>query len=144
MPVKFDKMGIAFQYPDNWTLDEKDALAGEDSVTVYSPGGAFWSVAVRPRTASPEQLAQEAVDALRQEYSQLDAERVKDRVAGCDMVGYDLSFYFLDLIVTAEVRAWRTRLATYTIFCQAEDREFDQLRPVFDAMATSLISETAG
>jgi len=57
MPAKFDKMGISFQYPENWTLDEEDALQGRDSVTVYTPGGGFWSVAVHPSTTDPDQLA---------------------------------------------------------------------------------------
>ena len=34
MPEKYEKLGISFQYPDNWTLDEEDALAGRNSVTV--------------------------------------------------------------------------------------------------------------
>ena len=61
-------------------------------------------------------------------------------VAGHGLVGYDLNFFFLDLTNTACVRSLRTDQATYTIFCQAEDREFVQIRPVFLAMTTSLLS----
>ena len=28
MPAHFDRLGISFQYPDNWTLDDSDALFG--------------------------------------------------------------------------------------------------------------------
>ena len=57
MPAHFDSLGISFQYPDNWTLDDSDALLGRKSVTVYSPGGAFWSVAIHSGTADPAKLA---------------------------------------------------------------------------------------
>ena len=39
MAAIFDKLGIRFQYPENWTLDESEALAGDQAVTVFSPGG---------------------------------------------------------------------------------------------------------
>jgi len=140
MPVNFAKLGISFQYPDNWTLDEEDALAGRKSVTVYSPGGAFWSVAIHPRWADPAQLAQSAVDAMRQEYEHLDAEESREVIAGHRTVGYDLNFFALDLTNTAQVRCLRTDRATYTIFCQAEDREFAEIERVFQAMTASLLS----
>ena len=140
MPARFDKLGISFQYPDNWTLDEEDALAGRQSVTVYSPGGAFWSVAVHPRSADPTRLAEAAVDAMRQEYEQLEAEEAREALTGREMIGYDLSFYYLDLTNTARIRCLRTEQTTFTIFCQAEDREFDQIQMVFQAMTTSLLN----
>ena len=67
MPAHFDSLGISFQYPDNWTLDDSDALLGRKSVTVYSPGGAFWSVAIHSEAAEPAEpakLAAAIVDAL--------------------------------------------------------------------------------
>jgi regulator of RNase E activity RraB len=140
MPAKFEKLGISFQYPDNWTLDEEDALAGRNSVTVYSPGGAFWSVAVHPRSADPAQLAKAAVDAMKQEYEELEVEETCEAVAGREIIGYDLNFYCLDFINTARIRCLRTDQTTYAIFCQAEDREFDRVQLVFQAMTASLLS----
>ena len=139
MPAEFNKLGISFQYPENWTLDEDDALTGRESVTLYSPGGAFWSISVHPGTADPLALARAAVDAMKSEYEQLEAHEARETLAGCDLVGYDLNFYCLDLISTASVRCIRTPRATYAVFYQAEDREFDQVRPVFLAMTTSFL-----
>jgi len=144
MPAKFDKMGISFQYPENWTLDEEDALQGRDSVTVYTPGGGFWSVAVHPSTTDPDQLAQAAVDAMRQEYDSLEVEGAHEAVEGYELKGYDLNFYCLDLINTARVRCVRAGGGVYSVFCQAEDREFDQLALVFQAMTTSLLGGLCG
>ena len=53
MPQTFSKFGISFLYPDNWTLDEQGTDGEADSATVYSPGGAFWSVSVHPPSADP-------------------------------------------------------------------------------------------
>ena len=103
----WDGLGISFQYPDNWTLDDSDALLGRQSVTVYSPGGAFWSVAIQPAGRSGHagrggcrhheagiRRAAEAVPA-------------EETVAGHELTGYDLAFYCLDLTNTALVRSLR-------------------------------------
>ena len=144
MPARFERLGISFQYPDNWTLDEEDALAGGQSVTVYSPGGAFWSVTVHPPSADSGKLAEAAVEAMKQEYEELEAQAARQSLAGREMTGYDLNFYYLDLTNTAQIRCLRTDQAVYSIFCQAEDREFDQIQLVFEAMTTSLLSELKG
>lgn len=141
MPVtqKFDRMDISFQYPDNWTLDDGDALAGHDSVTVYAPGGAFWSVAVHPADANPLALAKSVVSAMKQEYAGVEIEELREKLLDVDVVGFDLTFYYLDFVNAAQVRSLRARNRTYTIFCQGEDREFAQLTEVFRAMTASLL-----
>jgi hypothetical protein len=138
MPAIYQKMGITFQYPENWELDERDALQGEPAVTVYSPGGAFWSVLIQPPSVDPQQAASTALAALRNEY-ELDAEEASESIAQRDLLGYDANFYYVDLTNTAYIRALRTPSATYLILCQAEDRELREVDPVFRAITTSLI-----
>jgi hypothetical protein len=140
MPAVFAKLGIRFLYPDNWELDEKEALAGNPSVTVYSPGGAFWSIDVHPADVNRQELTEAALAAMRQEYDELDAEAVREEAAGRELVGYDLNFYCLDLTNSALIRAVRAGPATYLILCQAEDREFAQLEPVFRAITASVLA----
>ncbi len=139
MPLEFDKLGICFQYPDNWSLTEEDALAGCQSVTVYSPGGGFWSVAIHPPATDPGELASAALEAMEEEYEGLESEEVRETVVGREMVGHDLNFHCLDLTNTACVRSVSTGRATLTIFCQAEDREMERIQPVFQAMTISLM-----
>jgi hypothetical protein len=139
MPARFDKLGIAFLYPENWTLDDSDALLGRKSVTVYSPGGGFWTVAIHSGAADPTKLATAVLDAMKKEYPGLEIDETFEQIAGHDLIGYDLAFYYLDLINTALIRSLRVGQTSYTIFCQAEDREFDQLRMIFQAMTTSLV-----
>jgi hypothetical protein len=140
MPAHFDSLGISFQYPENWTLDDSDALLGRKSVTVYSPGGAFWSVAIEPGKAKPAEMAAAVVDTLKQEYEGLESQEAEEIVAGFDLIGYDLAFYCLDLTNTAHVRSFRSVHTTYTIYCQAEDREYELVRRVFQAMTLTLLS----
>jgi hypothetical protein len=89
---------------------------------------------------APKDLAEAALQAMRQEYSELDAERVREKSAGRELIGYDLNFYCLDLTNTALVRAVRTADATYLILCQAEDREFAEVEAVFRAITASLLA----
>jgi hypothetical protein len=144
MPAHFDSLGISFQYPENWTLDDSDAILGRKSVTVYSPGGAFWSVAIHSGTAKPSKLAAAVVEAMKQEYQGLEAQETEENIAGHDLVGYDLAFYCLDLTNTAQVRSFQFAHATYTIHCQAEDGEYRQVSRVFQAMTFSLLGGLKG
>jgi hypothetical protein len=140
MPAVFDKLGIRFLYPDNWTLDEADALGGNQAITVYSPGGAFWSITLFPETADPAELAATALRTLQAEYPDSEAEPVSDEIAGQTIRGYDVNFFYLDFTNTAVIRAFRTQSATGLLLCQAEDREYESLAAVFRAITTSLLS----
>jgi hypothetical protein len=141
MPAVYDKLGVRFLYPDNWTLDEEEALRGNSSVTVHSPGGAFWSLVVHPDGVDPDELAATALRALKAEYPDAEAEPASEQINGRSIRGYDLNFFWLDLTNTALIRAFRTAGASCLVLCQAEDREFEQLAPVFRAITTSLLGE---
>lgn len=139
MTAVYDKLGIRFQYPENWSLDESDAMAGDKSVTVYSPDGAFWTVIIRPHSLSPESLAEGALAAMRENYDELDAEAVEETIEGHDLVGYDMNFYCLDLTNTAMVRSYQTGTASLVVMFQADDREFASIEPIFRAITLSLL-----
>ncbi len=140
MPSTYDKMGIRFLYPDNWKLDEGEALEGNRSVSVYSPGGAFWSITLHQPSADPQQLAATALEALQAEYRDSEYEPVCEEIAGQPTSGYDFNFFYLDFTNTALVRAFRTGDATCLVLCQAEDREYEQFEPIFRAITTSLLA----
>jgi hypothetical protein len=139
MPGLFRSMGIAFQYPENWSLDEEDALEGQQSVTVYSPSGAFWSISIHPHRTDLAILANQALEAIKEEYGDTDVEEIQETVSGHDLMGYDMNFFALDLTSTAKVRCLRTGRAAYAVFCQAEDGEMERLDRVFAAITVSLL-----
>jgi len=140
MPAVFDKMGIRFLYPDNWTLDEEEALEGNQSVTVRSPGGAFWSIVLHPMHVDPAKLATAALTALKSEYEGAEASPAAEQIGDQSIRGYDLNFFYLDLTNTALIRGFRTAEASCLVLCQAEDREYEQIAPVFRAITTSLLA----
>lgn len=137
--MHFDRFGLAFHHPDNWAVDTEDSEGRYATVTVYSPTGAFWSVSGHAPGGDPAALADAVVTQMREDYRELDAEPSKDEVAGHQLEGIDLNFYCLDLTNTAQVRTLSTPDAIYLILCQAEDREWEQLSPVFTAMTTSFV-----
>lgn len=144
MPAIYDKPGLRFQYPESWDLEEDEPRPGQNAATVYSPGGAFWSVAVRSPLADPRDLIAEAVDAMREEYAAVESEEISETISGYEALGCDLNFFYLDLTNTSSVRCIRTSQATYVIFCQGEDQEFEALEPVFLAMTCSLLESEKG
>lgn len=134
--AKFNKLGISFQYPDNWRLE----MEGRRAVTALNPtGGGFWSVSIHPASANPAALVESAVGALREEYPKLETAPVTGNQDGIEIVGQDVNFCYLDLTITAGVRGFQTDRATYIIFWQAEDAEYEDIGDVILAMTTSLL-----
>lgn len=139
MPALFDQPGLCFAYPDNWRIEPADQTDGLRSVTVTAPGTAYWSVAIYPADSGPASLLQAAVAAMREEYPELEVEEVCVPYAGREMHGCDMRFHYLDLTNTASVRWFRERARLYLLMWQAEDREYDALSEVFEAMTVSLL-----
>jgi hypothetical protein len=139
MPEVFEKLGLRFQYPDNWTAETDTAQRGQRSVSVYSPEGAFWTVVLQPAGGDPLELAKVTLATMRQEYEDLDSEPVREKVGQIELIGFDVNFYCLDLTNTAWIRAGNTAAATYLILCQAEDQEFSEVADIFRAMTASLL-----
>ncbi|HLA84444.1 MAG TPA: hypothetical protein VJL29_06595 [Thermoguttaceae bacterium] len=140
MPSEFAEMGVRFEYPENWTVSKETGRSDCRSVTVTSPQGAFWTLSIHSRTTDPSRLLKVAVQAMREEYKDLEISEFQEEVHGHQLAGRELNFFYLDLTNTACIRAVRTDLATYTVFCQAEDREFERIQEVFRAMTDSFLA----
>ena len=138
--MRFDRFGLAFDHPDNWTIDVEDAAGRRAAVTVYAPDGGFWSVSGHEPGGPSRELAAAVVAEMRSQYQELDSEAAEDRVGGRILRGFDLNFYYLDLTNTAQVRTLETPAAIYLVLCQAEDREWEATAPVFAAMTASFVA----
>jgi hypothetical protein len=138
--LHFDRFGLAFDYPDNWSVDISDSGGRHAAVTVQSPEGAFWSVSGHAPGGDASELAAAVLGQMTDEYRELDSEAAEDEVAAHRLLGYDMNFYCLDLTNTAHVRTLETPAAIYLLFCQAEDRDWDRLAPVFAAMTASFVA----
>lgn len=138
--MHFNRFGLTFDYPDNWLVDTDDSQDRYATATVYSPEGGFWSVSGHAPGGDPTQLAAAVLAEMRKDYQDLDCEPAADEVAGYPLTGLDMNFYCLDLTNTAQVRTLETPDAIYLIICQAEDREWDRIAPVFAAITTSFVA----
>ncbi len=139
MPIEYNKSGIRFQYPDNWRMDDAASSTDCQTVSVYSPGGAFWTVSRHSRLADTKELAHAAVEAIRGEYAEIEVEDASENLADHELLGYDLSFYYVDLTNTASIRSLRADKSTFTIFYQAEDHEMAEIQAVMRAMTVSFL-----
>jgi hypothetical protein len=141
MVSSYDRLGVRFLYPDNWTLadDADDQLPR--TISVQAPSGAFWSIDIHPFSVDPTELLVAFESAMRAEYPDLESHPAEDSIADESAIGRDMYFLCLDFVIASQVRVLRKGHATYLISCQAEDREFDELRPVFAAIAVSFFRE---
>lgn len=137
MTAEFKELGFQFLYPENWTVTREASQAYPRSVTVQSPSGAFWSVtADQPPVGD---LVQRVGEAIANEYEETEVHEVQRKVGPLEMEGQELNFYCLDLLVTAQVFGCEKNGLALAILMQAENREFEELSRVFDAMTCSLL-----
>ncbi len=139
MPAIFDNSEVQFLYPENWSLTEDEKEEWPRALTLQSPSSGFWMLHIYPTRENPHLLARDAVQAIRDDYEDVESEEVSERIGPCDATGFNMDFVYLDFIVRAEVRSFAKGARTYVVHCQAESREFDQLADVFRAITLSLI-----
>lgn len=136
MPGLYEKFGIKFLYPENWQLSEESGDDWPKTVTVQSPEGAFLAIYIYQGGVDLQELVREAVDAMRAEYEDLEAEELL-QPDDADY-GFNLDFYYLDLVITAHIRGVLLPGLAIVWQSQAENREFDNCAMVFKAITTSL------
>ncbi len=132
----FTRAGIAFQYPGNWTLDAEDD-GDAWIVSLTSPGTAFLVTSLRPGPATPAEVADEALGAMRAEYKELDAEPVLEPVGGLPAVGHNIDFLTLDTAIAAWSRCIGTTDGNLLVFAQVSERDRRQYDMVLRAMLRS-------
>ncbi|QDT69655.1 hypothetical protein MalM25_25940 [Planctomycetes bacterium MalM25] len=141
MFATYDRSGISFAYPDNWTLEEDSDDEARLNLTVTSPNTAFWTLIVYADSLDLPHVVSQAVEALKGEYPELETTDAPEEIAEVKLTGVDASFFYLDLTSTCRVRACHRGGSTYLILSQSEDRELKTAGPVFAAITQSLLGE---
>jgi len=137
MAAQFDEGGIRFRYPENWRLEREDNENGW-TVSVQSPDTAFLVVTLVEGMPSTEQMAQTALEALRTEYPDLEADECMDSLAGQPAIGHEIHFISLDLTNTGWTRSFYCGRGTVLVMWEANDFELEQNEPVLRAICASL------
>jgi hypothetical protein len=137
MAAQFDEGGIRFRYPENWKLERVDNDSGW-SVSVQSPDTAFMLISLDEEMPSTDQVAETALETLRQDYPDLEADDCVDSLAGQPAVGHDIRFFSFDLTNTCWTRSFYSASGTVLVLCQYNDLEGDSNEPILRAMCASL------
>jgi len=141
MVATYDRHGIRFLYPDNWTVQEDSPEPHAHCVTLQSPGSGFWMLQILDSAVSLERLASEAMESIQQDYEEVEVVAADEDIAGTALSGYDLHFYCFDFLISANVRSFSLGDHPCVLLSQAEDGEFAKIAPVFTAITASLIQE---
>ena len=133
--MHFHADGVRFQYPESWSMTREDGDNGW-IVTVQRSETAFFIL--RLDDQMPDVAVKTALDALRSEYPELEAEEVHETIAGQSAVGHDIQFFSLDLTNTCCTRVLTCEMGTLLAMWQADDLELDEVEPIFRAICASL------
>ena len=137
MPAEFSEGGIRLQYPENWTFVKEPTEEGW-TVMIQSPETAFLLLTLREDSPEPELLVETALAALREDYSDLEADSAVDSLAGQPAIGHDIRFFSLDLTNTCWTRSIVSTQGTLLLMCQFNDLESEIHQAVLRAMCASL------
>ena len=133
----FDDHGVRFEYPEDWEVEE----TGDGDVTTVAlnaPDGlAFALVTIDETRPAPAEVADLALQAMREEYPALDATPALETIAGQKAVGHDVEFISLDLTNACAIRAFRTPRRTVLFFNQWSDVEDEIVTDLLTAVRRS-------
>lgn len=138
MLSQFDEHGVRFSFPADWTL-EVESDDHRTSVSLGAPDGlAFAIVSLDESRPEPDEEADRALEAMREEYPTLEATAAGEPIAGHEAVGYDLEFFSLDVVNSCTIRCFRTDRRTVLFFGQWSDIEDDEAAAQLSALRRSL------
>src|SRR5262249_27644619 len=127
--------------PDDWSLT-READADSWTVTLQSPGTGFAVIRLDHDMPDIGEVAQIALEALKQEYPTLEAEAAVDMLAGEMAVGHDMQFFALDFAATCWTRSFYGAAGTVLVMCQVSDIDQDNHEPALRALCASMRTET--
>ena len=138
MPKEFREGSLSFNYPDSWEVEREETDNGW-TVCVSSPRPctAFLTLTMVNDYPDADLLADTALEALREEYHQLEADDAAEQLAGQWAVGHDINFISLDLTNTCWTRSFDCPDGTALLLCQVSDIEATQ-ETILRAICSSL------
>jgi len=137
MSKHFFEDGISFSFPESWRLEREDNDDGW-TVLLQSPGTAFLTVTFDSSMPLTEEMAGTALEAMRGEYTNLEAEPALESLGGQLAIGHDIEFFSFDLTNTCWTRSLYADAGTVLVMAQTSDLELDAYEPVLRAICASL------
>ena len=140
MTVIYDKLGVRLFYAEGWKITEDEIGAEPRTLSFESPGGGTWELMLYSGPHDGDDVVGEALSVMSEEYENLETSPYATEFGDVQASGHEIYFYHLDLLVHCRIVAARFGEQTAMLWWQAEDRDFDELEPVFRAMATTLLN----
>jgi hypothetical protein len=134
----FEEHGVRFEYPSEWAVEVTDE-GDVTTVDVQDPGGvAFLLVRIDESCPDPTEVAELALEAMREDYPELDAVPIVETLDGHLATGYDVEFFSLDIANAACIRCFHTPRRTVLVFGQWSDLGEQNLPDLVAGMLRSL------
>ncbi len=133
--MEFCRDGIHFDYPEQWTLEEEDHPHGW-TATFQGEGASFAVLHLRDDVIDPSFLAEQVLEAFREDYPTLDVEETVETMSGIPALGHDLEFISMDVTSSCQTRSLYTPVGCLLVLFQGPDTEDTQ--GVFASMRSSL------
>jgi len=136
----FDEDGLSFDYPDEWKLQLEPGPDGW-TVTLQSPGTAFALITLDRTMPDVEEVAEAALEALKEDYPSLEATSAIESIGGEVAIGHDVDFFSLDFDVSCSTRCFYGTAGTVLVLCQVSGPEESEYEPALGAIRASMRSE---
>jgi hypothetical protein len=140
MPAIYENFGVRFLYPENWSVLDEETEDWPRTVTVQSRQTAFWTIHVLPPGYEPQEMIDQLISSVRETYGETEVLAADELYGDTFTEGFDLAFFYLDLLVEAKIRHLETPSGTLIWHYQAESREFEALEAVLQAITVSLLA----
>ncbi|MCE9533128.1 MAG: hypothetical protein K8T89_18675 [Planctomycetes bacterium] len=140
MPQEFARSGIKVRFPDNWLIEVDETEDGW-SATIQSPDTAFLMLNHYPDDYEPMELADMALEAMRESYPDLEAEEIVETLNEKPVIGYDVNFIALDLTNTCWIRSLIGLEGNLLFMSQCTDQELETYGSTLREIVESLTFE---
>jgi len=127
---EYEKNGVYVAYPENWTLQatglfwENESADGEEgtTLTLTSPGGAFWLLKEHPLEVDLDDVADDVLQTMREMYNDMEVYPIDRTVEGVWLAGYEMNFFYLDLVDIAKIQCYVDAKRAFALFWQTGDQ----------------------
>ena len=115
----YDDQGVRFEYPRAWELEVTED-GTRVTIAVNAPSGLAFAFITLETAGEVDvnDLANEALAALREEYPSLRAHPSNEVIDDHEALGHDIEFVSLDMINGATIRCWSSPRRAVLFFSQ--------------------------
>lgn len=115
---RYNNFGIFFVYPSNWFLEESDMGTADGWIQLANGDGAFWLLKKYPFGTNPDDIARSVLKTMQTEYQDMEVDRFHKTLFTKAVTGFEMTFFYLDLMNSAQILCFEQDGLTYAVFWQ--------------------------